>query len=198
MPHWFVDAQQDSFLQVNAFARATGWLHQPLELWAAYGVVVFALLLLAGWWRARRGGDRHRMAAALWAPLGVLLAVAVNQPLGNLVAEPRPYAALHHVLLLVPSTSDFSFPSDHAVMAGAVAAGLWWVDRRLGAVALVLALLMAVARVYVGAHYPGDVVAGLMVGAVVTSLGLVVARRPIEELVRRSEGTLLRPLLVGR
>ena len=198
MPHWFVDAQQDSFLHVNAFARATGWLHQPLELWAAYGVVVFALLLLAGWWRARQTGVRPRMAAALWAPLGVLLAVAVNQPLGHLAAEPRPYAALHHVLLLVPSTTDFSFPSDHAVMAGAVAAGLWWVDRRLGAVALVLALLMAFARVYVGAHYPGDVVAGLLVGALVTSLGLVVARRPIEALVRRSEGTRLRPLLVPR
>lgn len=196
MPHWFVDAQQESFLQVNAFARDTGWLHQPLELWAAYGVVVFALLLLAGWWRARGAGDRRRMATALWAPLGVLLAVAANQPLGHLVAEPRPYAALHHVLLLVPSTTDFSFPSDHAVMAGAVAAGLWWADRRLGAAAAVLAVLMAFARVYVGAHYPGDVVAGLVVGAAVTSLGLLLARRPIEALVRRSEETKFRPLLV--
>jgi undecaprenyl-diphosphatase len=198
MPHWFVDAQQDSFLQVNTLARDTGWLHQPLELWATYGVVVFALLLLVGWWRARSHHDPRRMAAALWAPLGVLLAVAVNQPLGNLVGEPRPYAALHHVLLLVPSTTDFSFPSDHAVMAGAVAAGLWWADRRLGVVAAALALLMAFARVYVGAHYPGDVVAGLLVGALVTTLGLLAVRRIVEWAVRRLEQTRLRPLLASR
>ncbi|GAC1361611.1 MAG: hypothetical protein NVSMB32_00820 [Actinomycetota bacterium] len=57
--------------------------------------------------------------------------------------------------LLLARTGDFSFPSDHAAVAGAVATALFLVDRRIGLVAAILALAMAFARVYVGAHYPG-------------------------------------------
>ena len=60
------------FLQVNSFARHTGWLHPPLVAFAEYGVVLFAVLLLASWWRARGTGDVSRVAASLWAPLGAL------------------------------------------------------------------------------------------------------------------------------
>ena len=187
--------QDWSFRQVNDFARTTGWLHAPVRVWAEYGVVLFAVLLLAGWWRARSTADPVRIATALWAPLGMLLAIGVNQPIGNAIAERRPYDVLQHVLVLVPRTTDFSFPSDHAVMAGAVAAGLWWVERRLGLVAAVAALAMAFARVYVGAHYPLDVVAGLALGAVVTSLGLLAARPLVVRLVLALERTRLRPLL---
>ena len=49
--------------------------------YAAYGVVVFAALLLAGWWIARRRADLTVLAAAVWTPLGALAAVAINQPI---------------------------------------------------------------------------------------------------------------------
>lgn len=187
------------FRYVNDFARATPWLHAPARAYAEYGVVLFAVLLLWSWWAAVRADDQRAVAASLWAPLGMLLALAVNQPLGRLVGEPRPYAVLDHVLVLVPRTTDFSFPSDHAVMAGAVAAGVLLAHRRLGSVGLVAvlaALLMAVTRVYVGAHFPGDVLAGLGFGAAVTVAGHVLARPLIEALVRRLARTPLR-VLVG-
>ena len=57
------------------------------------------------------------MTAALWAPVGALLALAVNQVLVASVAEPRPFTALPRVLVLVTRSHDYSFPSDHAVMA---------------------------------------------------------------------------------
>ncbi len=56
-------------------------------------------------------------------------------------------------------------------MAGAVAAGLWLLDRRLGAVATLSALVMAFARVYIAAHYPHDVLVGLAFGAAVALVG---------------------------
>ena len=87
-------------------------------------------------WSAVRADDQRAVAATLWAPLGALLALGLNQPLGRLVGEPRPYDVLSHVLVLTHHTSDFSFPSDHAVMAGAVAAGVLLVHRNLGLVAL--------------------------------------------------------------
>lgn len=184
------------FLDVNHLARSTPWLHGAVLAYASYGVVLFALLLLAGWWAARRR-DTAAVAAALWAPVGMLIAVALNQPLGASIAERRPYDVLPHVLVLASRSTDFSFPSDHAVMAGAVAAGVLVADRRWGLVAVVAALLMACARVYVGAHFPGDVLAGLAFGAAVTLLGLLLVRRPLQLLVERLAGTRLRVLLVA-
>lgn len=189
--------QRQGFLAVNDLSADTPALHGVLRDYAMYGVVLFAVLLLAGWWFARGRGP-VAMASALWAPLGMLLAIAVNQPLGRLVHEARPYAVLPHVLVLVPRSHDFSFPSDHSVMAGAVAAGVWLVSRRLGLVALAAALLMAFARVYVGAHFPLDVVAGLLVGAVVVLVGHRLLLPVLRALVVRLERTPLRPLLAAR
>ncbi|MFD2081604.1 undecaprenyl-diphosphatase/undecaprenyl-diphosphatase [Actinopolymorpha cephalotaxi] len=183
------------FRAVNAFARSTGWLHAPVTAYAKYGVVLFALLLLWGWWAARGAGDLEMMAEALWAPVGTLVAVAVNQPIVNAMHEARPYTALPHVLVLVSRSGDYSFPSDHAVMAGAVTAGLFLVSFRIGLVSLVAALAMASARVYVGAHFPGDVITGLAVGAAVALAGFVLCRRLLVWSVESLARTPLRPLL---
>ncbi|MEV0808203.1 phosphatase PAP2 family protein [Micromonospora sp. NPDC050200] len=181
------------FLEINDLARATPWLHTPLAGYAAYGIVLFAVLLLAGWWSARASGTG--MPAALWAPVGMLLAVAVNQPIVAVVHDPRPYTTLPGILVLADRSSDPSFPSDHATMAGAVAAGLLLVNRRLGLLTVAAAAMMGFTRVYIGAHYPSDVLAGFAVGATVTLLGYLVARRPLAAGLRWSERTRLRPLL---
>ncbi|WP_246051148.1 phosphatase PAP2 family protein [Nocardioides guangzhouensis] len=190
--------QEDWFRGVNGVARATPWLHTPARLYAGYGVAVFAAVLLLSWWLARRDGDPGRMTAALWAPVGALVALGVNQVLVATVAEPRPYTSMPDALVLVARSTDPSFPSDHAVMAGAVAAGVFLVDRRLGAATVFLAVLMAVTRVYVGAHYPLDVATGLVVGAVVALASYGLARPVVSWLVTALSLTPVRPLLTAR
>jgi membrane-associated phospholipid phosphatase len=185
------------FQHINSFARHTGWLHNPLRDYANYGVVLFALMLVAGWWLAR-SRDARTMAAALWAGAATLLAVAINQPLVHHFHEARPYTDHLHILVLAHRSTDYSFPSDHSVMAGAVAVGLWLVDRRLGIVASVAAVLLAFARVYIAAHYPHDVIAGLAVGAAVVVVGWLLLAGPIAWLVDRGRATALRPLLESR
>jgi len=172
------------FWAVNHVASRTPWLHQIALAFAKYGVVLFALLLVAGLLMARHRSSRT-LAAAIWAPVAVLLAVAVNQPLGDLVDESRPYVTHPSALRLAAVTADFSFPSDHAVMAGSAAAALWLISRRLGSVAAVLALLMAFTRVYIAAHYPWDVVGGLAVGCAVALLGWVALRVPLTSVTAR-------------
>jgi undecaprenyl-diphosphatase len=194
-PHYLGDA--GDFLLVNRFARRTSWLHGVLTAYAGYGVVLFALLLVIGWWLARSARDLRAMAAVVWTAVGTLVAVAVNQPIASAVAERRPYQSIPHVLVLVSRTSDYGFPSDHATMAGAVAAGLCFVGRRLGIVAWVAAALMAFARVYVGAHYPHDVVAGLALGAAVVIVTGWLARPVLTRLLTRLAATPLRPVLTA-
>jgi membrane-associated phospholipid phosphatase len=185
-----------AFLAVNDFARDTPWLHGAAVDFAKYGVILFGLAVVAAVVYSR-SHDARTAAAAIWAGAGTLLAVAINQPIGNAVGEHRPYTAYPHALLLVDKTADFSLPSDHAVMAGAVAMGLFLVSRRLGLVALVAALLMAFTRVYVGAHYPQDVVAGLAVGAAVVALGWLVAGSALTSAMSSLRDTRLRTVLVA-
>ncbi len=179
-----IDGTNDLYLTINDFARSSGWLHGPMTAYAKYGLAVFAALLVLGWWVARRR-PAGRMAAALLAPTSTVLAVALNQPIIKLVDEARPYTAHPGALVLVSRTTDPSFPSDHAAMAGAVAVGLFFVAWQLGLLATACALVMAFARVYVGAHYPQDVLAGLALGGVVALVVWVVLRVPVTRLVSR-------------
>ncbi|MEP6664882.1 MAG: phosphatase PAP2 family protein [Nocardioidaceae bacterium] len=189
------DVNDDLFLAANDFARDTSWLHNAVVGFAKYGVLLFGLALLAGLLYSRRD-DARSLAAAVWAGFGTLIAVGLNQPLGNAIHESRPYAVHPHALLLVSPTTDFSFPSDHAVMAGAVAAGLLIVSWRIGLIVAAAAAVMAFARVYVGAHYPADVVAGIAVGALVVGLGWLLLRQPLTVVASRLRSSRLRPLLV--
>jgi undecaprenyl-diphosphatase len=153
------------------FEPRTLWAHSAMKLYANDGIVLFALLLLCGFLLARHRRDITGVATSLWTGAAALIALAIAQVLGTLVDRARPYDSMTNVHLLVHRTTDFSFPSDHATVVGAVATGLLFVDRRLGFVAAVAAAMMAFTRVYVGAHYPFDVLAGLALGAGVAMLG---------------------------
>ena len=127
----------------------------------------------------------------------MFVALGLAQVLGHLVDRARPYDVMTSVTVLVDRTKDFSFPSDHATVVGAVAGGLWFVDRRLGRTVAALALLMAFARVYVGAHYPGDVIAGLVLGGGTAMLVRTIAPRVFVPLLERLRDTPLRPLITA-
>jgi len=97
----FGELNETLFDQINALARATAWLHGVIIAYVGYGVVVFALLLGAGWWLARRSGEPRRVAAMVCAGAGTLLAVGINQPIVDTVHEARPYT--DHPGVLVPA-----------------------------------------------------------------------------------------------
>lgn len=166
-----------------------------MAAYAKVGIVAFVVLLLLAWWKARSRGDLDAVAAVAWVGLGALVALGLNQIVGAVVDRARPYAALTDVHVLISRTADSSFPSDHAVAVGAVAAGLFLIHRRLGFAALGLAVLMATARVYVGAHYPADVLAGLGLGAVVVLGGRPLAVPLLRAAANIVERSPLRPLI---
>lgn len=195
------------YLDVNNFAVHTAYLHGFMRFSAVYLVGIFGFLVLAAWWFARQQRQPGRsVAASIWAAGGTLAAVGINQPITHAVARPRPYNTIPGVEVLVARAHDYTFPSDHAITAGAATAGLWIVAhyggraiRWLAAVSTVFALFIAFARVYVGAHYPGDVAAGLVIGAAIVVLGWLILKRPLTAVVGRfAEARLTRPLVVSR
>src|SRR2546427_2509573 len=142
-------------------------------------VVLVALIFLIPWTRRRQ----ERRSGAVLGTAVAGLALLINQPIAHAVDRMRPYLAHPaHAHLLISRSHDPSFPSDHATSAFALAFGVWLYDRALGTVLLVIAAVLAFSRVYVGTHYPGDVVAGALIGmAIAAPLFLVpVTRRLIE------------------
>ena len=88
------------FYVINGFARNTPWLQPVVAGYANNGILVFAALMIAGWWVARKSSGPAAMAAALWTPLGVLAALVVYDPIALAVNETRPCNALHDIVQL--------------------------------------------------------------------------------------------------
>ena len=112
---------------------------------------------------------RDRRAAVRLGVAGVVAVVAsllVAQVFGHLWFEPRPFVNDADTILLIPHSADAAFPSDHLAVAAAAAgvAGLAW--RRAIPWLAVMVALLAVGRVFVGVHYPGDVLTGSLIGIV--------------------------------
>lgn len=112
------------------------------------------------------------------AAISTLGSLGVNQVVSRLWPRPRPFLN-HAAVLLLPASHDPSFPSDHAAFAFAAAMVLFLTSRRAGTATLAFAALAALSRVYVGEHYPLDVVAGAAVGSVV-ALGMYTLRGRLE------------------
>ncbi|HEV3357432.1 MAG TPA: phosphatase PAP2 family protein [Pseudonocardiaceae bacterium] len=152
-----------TFSAINGLAAHTAWLNPVIAAFANWaGPVLLVLILGVAWWR-----NRDRYLAAVLTGVSAVVALGVNQLVAGLWFEQRPFVALHGVTMLLAHPADNSFPSDHAVIAGALAIGTLLFARRWGIVAVVVAVLLSVARVYAGMHYPLDVIVGLAIGAVV-------------------------------
>lgn len=86
---------------------------------------------------------------------------------GLLNIDHRPFMD-HHVTQLIPHAPGKSFPSDHTTASTAIAASLLFLTayKKTGAILLVVAVLIGFARVFVGVHYPADILGGIITGLI--------------------------------
>lgn len=107
------------------------------------------------------------MTAALLVDL-----VLCNMLLKNLVARTRPFDVNTAVQLLVAKPRDYSFPSGHTAASFASVTALYLAgEKKMWKAALVLAVLIALSRLYLYVHYPTDIIGGVIFGSLSGYLG---------------------------
>lgn len=160
---------------INGLAKdAPRWFDRVMEYVGEYGLLLALILLVVWcWWSVRRRGAEDAassVAALVWAPLAAAIAVLVNVPIRGFVERPRPFNDHQGLEVLVSGKTDYSFVSDHATIAMALGVGLFVANRKFGLLGIGLALLEGFCRVYMGVHYPTDVVGGFALGTAVALL----------------------------
>ncbi len=149
----------DTFFTTITKLGNAGWF------WIALGV----LLLIS------RKHRKEGMAVLLSLLIGFMI---TNVLLKNLIARPRPYTIIEGLNILISEPSDYSFPSGHTCSSVAAALALLQMsDRKTGIAACILAFLIAFSRLYVGVHFPSDVIVGAIIGALSAWISVMIIEK---------------------
>ena len=154
----------------------------PITKSGNHGIIVIALILLTLFFKSER---KTFFTAALGLILGSLVTIVLLKPF---IMRPRPYVSIEELAALVDMSSDpNSFPSGHTTAVFAMAMGWQLASEKkwLKIFGWVLAVLMAFSRLYVGVHYPTDVLAGALIGMAGSFIAWQIVKRGFEELEKR-------------
>lgn len=147
------------FLKINALPDTPRWLISSNIFIAKFWICFIPLLLTVLWlW-----GDRNKKEIVLRALFATLIGLVLSQIIGWLWPMPRPFMIdLGHTWLA--HAANYSFPSDHAVIFACIGFTFLFLDeRKLAYLILLMGIAVAWARVYLGVHFPLDILGGIVV-----------------------------------
>ena len=168
------------------------WINDPAGKFALLDLVmklsardlvylVPPLLVVMWFWPANERALNQRLAVATC--IAAVTGLGLAALLAHFVFEARPFISDGDTHLLIQHAADNGFPSDHTTLAFAVAGAILVWRRSLGLVCLALATALGIARIYVGVHWPSDIIVGAVIGLVA---GYTVARcLPLLEVPQR-------------
>lgn len=150
------------------------WLTPVVEFISSLGNVGIFWILMSFVFlcfrRTRRAGLTGLLAL-------ILCFLMTNVALKNIVARMRPYHRFEDILPLIGHPGDFSFPSGHSASSFAAAGAFArYLPKKAGTAYIVLASCIALSRLYLGVHYPTDVIAGICVGLFAAYLAYLIIK----------------------
>lgn len=178
-PLWEIEGQLLLWIQNNL---RQDWLTPIMQVITRFGDggifwIGFCILLLCIP-KSRRTG----IAASLSLALNGLV---TNVCLKNVIGRIRPYVRFRELTVLTTIPSDTSFPSGHSAASFAVAAGVYMAGwKKTGIVLYIAAALIGFSRLYLGVHFPTDVIGGAIVGV----LCAWVIRKIIDGVIKLKKG----------
>lgn len=154
------------FAALNAWAGRSAVLDTIAIALAEDALVLFGLLLIGLWiWPGAIDQRRNRQRYVVNAALALGGALLTAHFLGVFFYRARPFVD-HVVTLLIAHPPDASFPSDHLAVVGSLIVALWPVLGRTRWWWIGLGVAIGLARLFVGVHYPTDILGGFMLGEV--------------------------------
>ncbi|MFC0472697.1 undecaprenyl-diphosphatase [Halalkalibacter kiskunsagensis] len=111
--------------------------------------------------------NSHRKVA-LSAIKSAVFTLFINRLIRLVYFKPRPFVK-HRVGILIPSKTDSSFPSKHTLLVFAIATSIFLRERILGSIMLGLSMLTGFSRIWVGHHFPSDIIGSAFI-SIVTSI----------------------------
>ncbi len=160
------------FNAMTKFAKDTPSLNGFVKVFTTWGVVLLAVLILLVYLRGRFRDDAvERLARVIGTGLAAVVAYGISEVIKEVVKRPRPWTTHLNSFILAPHETSYSFPSNHAIVVGAVIMGLWLSrDVFITFIATIDGLLVAASRLYLGAHYFSDVIVGLLLGLIIAAI----------------------------
>lgn len=152
----------DLLKAINGLAGKVDWIDSIMKFASNYAVPVFAVVLLLMWFF----GKEYTKTTVVYSAISGAAGIIINVIISKIYFEPRPFVTYDDINVLVEHASDASFPSDHTTGAIALAFAIALRNKKIGVVMMIFALLTGFSRIYIGNHYPGDVLAGIVVGIV--------------------------------
>lgn len=147
-----------------------------------FWMALTAILLIPK--KTRRMGFSMAIALALGFIFG-------NMIIKNAVARTRPYEYRPEIELLVKKLSDYSFPSGHTLASFEASVCIFIRNKKWGVPALVLAVLIALSRLYLYVHFPSDVLAGALLGTVFAIVATLIINRIYRKKTALSDKNLI-------
>lgn len=148
---------------INSFSSDGSTFLDKLMIFITNGALfIFAIILFCLW----IFGNSTVKKSALYAGISGVLAILINMGIAQIYFEERPFVTHSDINVLVEHDADASFPSDHTAGAMGIAFGLFLRHKKLGLPVVIFGILTGFSRIYVGNHYPGDVLGGIIIGLI--------------------------------
>ncbi|PIN86210.1 undecaprenyl-diphosphatase [Candidatus Woesearchaeota archaeon CG10_big_fil_rev_8_21_14_0_10_44_13] len=155
------------FSLMNQYAGSSPYITKTFVFFAEYLIVIFILFFII---------EFKNVKAVSNAIFSSVVAASINEAISLFYFRPRPFVA-NNVNLLIDHLRTASFPSTHAAVSFALATSVFIYNRKAGVFAYMIAAVIALSRVFVGVHYPSDVLVGAAIGTCAAFMTNIFVRR---------------------